>query len=238
MHYVKLAVKISLILALICFLFPFVTVSCEGESKSYKGIEFMTGIEMGIDEDEGPYMNKSDNPVNYWLIGAFVLGFVGMILGFTDDNGDKMIPIAILSALGLAALTAFRMTFVGFYELEDYADYIDIDYKIGWIGAVVMFVIAFGGAVILISYIGVKKAEFARQERADLARAAAGPGPLKPGMIRCPKCGTEMDMESRFCFNCGAPAKRDCPFCGAEIPVDAEFCTNCGKNITTGMPRQ
>ena len=37
MHYVKLAVKISLILALICFLFPFVTVSCE---KDFRKLDF------------------------------------------------------------------------------------------------------------------------------------------------------------------------------------------------------
>ena len=69
--------------------------------------------------------------------------------------------------------------------------------------------------------------------------------------LTCPTCGTELESDAAFCFNCGtklaptpapapapAPAepaveelKRSCPNCGTELESDAAFCFNCGAKL-------
>ncbi len=46
-------------------------------------------------------------------------------------------------------------------------------------------------------------------------------------MNKCKNCGTEFD--SKFCPNCGLPAKSVCKKCGAEF--DGKFCPNCGASV-------
>ena len=54
-------------------------------------------------------------------------------------------------------------------------------------------------------------------------------------MITCPKCGTQLEVGTTFCTNCGAKRPEDdgkweCPNCKAEN--DGNFCANCGAKKT------
>lgn len=49
-------------------------------------------------------------------------------------------------------------------------------------------------------------------------------------MIKCAKCGTELEAEQKFCFNCGTPVSKvkKCKNCGREISINMKFCPECG----------
>lgn len=54
------------------------------------------------------------------------------------------------------------------------------------------------------------------------------------GVIKCDKCGAQMDEKDEFCPKCGKNSSKyvNCDKCGAINPKDNEFCTKCGKEIS------
>ena len=47
--------------------------------------------------------------------------------------------------------------------------------------------------------------------------------------IKCPKCGSEIPANSKFCGNCGAKIEESvCKNCGEKLASGAKFCGNCG----------
>lgn len=65
--------------------------------------------------------------------------------------------------------------------------------------------------------------------------ASARQGAGMPGGITCPKCGTALPPEARFCSGCGekieiAPAIF-CLECGTRLDANARFCFNCGAKV-------
>jgi len=81
----------------------------------------------------------------------------------------------------------------------------------------------------------------------------AGFGMMMPGMLKqsmentgggggggaqqlapCPKCGTGLPPDAKFCSNCGEKILTGikCPKCNADLPANAKFCMNCGEKIT------
>ncbi len=50
-------------------------------------------------------------------------------------------------------------------------------------------------------------------------------------MVTCPRCG-KLTRPGKFCEFCGAPlTKRYCPKCGSEVSPNARFCSNCGARL-------
>lgn len=51
-------------------------------------------------------------------------------------------------------------------------------------------------------------------------------------MIKCAKCGAELEEGQKFCFNCGTPVPqvKKCVSCGAELGLNMKFCPYCGAN--------
>jgi RNA polymerase subunit RPABC4/transcription elongation factor Spt4 len=58
----------------------------------------------------------------------------------------------------------------------------------------------------------------------------------KPLLIPCPKCGTPVGADFRYCPKCGNAVTPLCSHCGRPIQYDSTFCPYCGK--TVGAPLQ
>jgi len=60
--------------------------------------------------------------------------------------------------------------------------------------------------------------------------AAAGPPQTR---VRCHKCNSLVEEDSKFCGNCGAAVAktRPCPQCRELNDPDAKFCDNCGHKF-------
>ena len=76
------------------------------------------------------------------------------------------------------------------------------------------------------------------------------------GPYSCPKCGTQLQTTSRFCWKCGvstavfpipeAPSTSTpvptggsagrCPSCGSDVPAGKKFCRRCGAAVTSKPP--
>lgn len=75
--------------------------------------------------------------------------------------------------------------------------------------------------------------------------AAAGTGmvilpqmlqqPTGPQMAvaTCPKCGSQIPANARFCNNCGVQlgSGKTCPKCNTTVPPGSRFCPNCGSKV-------
>lgn len=68
-------------------------------------------------------------------------------------------------------------------------------------------------------------------------------GMQQPPGRSCPKCGTIVPANSRFCPSCGAGMQQQnaaemvaCPKCGSQVPSSSKFCPNCGTSMAPQQP--
>lgn len=68
---------------------------------------------------------------------------------------------------------------------------------------------------------------------------AAGVRPAPPPAARptmpCRQCGAALDLNARFCANCGTPVER-CVNCDAVLLSGALFCAECGTPVESKTP--
>lgn len=52
-------------------------------------------------------------------------------------------------------------------------------------------------------------------------------------ILKCPKCGSDVDLDDSFCKKCGTSldANKYCTKCGAELEEDSKFCDKCGAKV-------
>jgi len=76
---------------------------------------------------------------------------------------------------------------------------------------------------------------------ANIAQGINQQPPKEEDTKICPKCGTTVPKNAKFCFNCGFDFTSldtiKCPYCGASIPKNAKFCPNCGKPLVLKCPK-
>lgn len=65
--------------------------------------------------------------------------------------------------------------------------------------------------------------------------APVPPAPAAPPTAYCPRCGTVIRPDHRFCGGCGAPIAQPapviCPNCCHPAPPNAAFCVRCGHKL-------
>lgn len=124
---VRLLVKAALAIAILCFILPFVTVSCDYEGKTeklatYQGIDLLFGEKYENDASQGA--DEYGGKLNPYLWAAFGLTIASLVL--VIKKKDK-IPY-ILSGIAALAMLIFRFSFASFYGLDTIEEYIDIDF--------------------------------------------------------------------------------------------------------------
>lgn len=121
----KCLVKLLLIIGMVCFIFPFATVSCADVSATVSGLEAMTSL---TTQDSFNAYISEENP-NLFLIFAFAFG----IAAIWKMRTKSVMRSAITATFGALCLLAFRMSFVSYYGLSDYINVITLKFRWGWI---------------------------------------------------------------------------------------------------------
>ena len=132
----RLVAKIALVVSLICFFFPFVTVSCtytgEATKSTYSGFELMTKI--GADDDElfeSGSADADDYSVNVFLIVAFASSALALVLLLVKISGKAPGILCTISAVSLLLFMASFKLYYHFNELEEYAKYVEVENRFG-----------------------------------------------------------------------------------------------------------
>ena len=227
MKAVSVVTKLCILLALIAFVFPFVTVSCQNEEiATYKGVEMMTGIVFSSEEGSTGEAPDSE-AVNPFLIAAAVGGLIALILSFKDYEKVQPVVGAVFALIGAAMLILFRTTFADVY-LGEYQDYpLTITFRYGWMISLTALLIAAVGLIGSAAYNILSVRSIEKSHAEDTA--------ARQMTVVCPFCRENILYTQRFCPKCGREQKRDCPWCGAENPILGKVCVNCGKEFPYGQ---
>jgi len=145
---------------LVCFLLPFITVSCEGEEATFTGVQLATG--RGLDEVSPGLLEHVTIPDPFVII-ALLCAAAGLVLGFVRGR-RALLWAAVAGSLGAIALaTEAPFQAFGLDSLEE---------RLGYRLAVLVFL----GAVGLNDVILARAKHFARgapERRALRAHAAS-----------------------------------------------------------------
>lgn len=250
----KRAIKITILVGMICFFFPFVLVSCSGGGEAdMTGVEMMinTSFDDDVDFDE-------DDPPNYYLWIAFGLGVAGLILAFSakQENNHNLIPTGATMAGGAVFLLLFRSTFEQFYGLDEYGGGVSIEYKWGWVLALIAYVTASVASFLSRSITGeneIVTSDSDNRKTKDSEQKTPSKDRKANSDWKCPKCGKSNKYSNNFCIYCATPRPEKlgsdlrekeesvlttkpvervnlCP-CGAKLKPGARFCVACGRAI-------
>lgn len=202
--------KIVLIVALLCFLLPYVMVSCDGDDMgTYSGVELATGHT--FDDSE---LDDDDYNPNAFVLIAFIMGVVALVIVFVHKSGGA--SIALCSAVAIIALIIFRATFISYYGLEENKEYIEINWRWGFFATIICYITSFVTALI--------------PDTGTNPFAETNTQPQANAYKYCEQCGTELTWDADFCIQCGAPqAPSDtCVNCGYKFENSDSFCPECG----------
>lgn len=140
----SLIAKILVLIAMVCFFFPFMSVSCSGVTTTeLSGFEMVIGSsEAQKDlEDYGEESSRGDT-LNIFVIGAAVFGVIALIAR------KKKITMPC-SALSAAALVVFRITATSYYKIGDMTlkeyikqDMITVNFGFALYLAIILFILA------------------------------------------------------------------------------------------------
>lgn len=125
----KTWLRVALVLALVCFFFPFCTVSCGSESIQASGFEAMIGS------------REDDLAANAFLIIALITTLGTLALSFAE-NASIPTATAVFSGVSAFMVFLFRVTIFAYYDLMEDRDYIHIETEWGWWACLLLLITA------------------------------------------------------------------------------------------------
>lgn len=216
--------KIALIVALLCFLLPYVMVSCDGQDMgTYSGVELATGHTFDDDSE----IDDDDYSANIFVIAAFIAGAVALVIVFVRKSGGA--SVAICSTVAIIALILFRATFISYYGLEDDKDYIEIELRWGFFATIICYITS-----IVTALIPEKTPQWYDPgiftDKGTAPFAGINSQPQVDANKFCEQCGMELTSDTAFCVQCGAPQEPSdaCANCGYKFENSDGFCPKCG----------
>jgi len=181
--------------SILCFLLPFITVSCGGQRvASFSGAQLATGTSVEQPQMFGPPKKQNVDPDPT----AAVAGICALLgLGLSFLGAKNAIAPAISGAVGVVSLFLMKV------RLDDQIvrqgqGMLQVNYETGYVLAIILLIAGVGWNAFLIS----------QQKRDPLISAPASPSEQRPVTVDsapCPYCGTETSVGARFCRNCGRP---------------------------------
>lgn len=106
-------VKVIMALCLVCFVMPFVTVSCGNTEVAVSGVELATG-----NMSDEMYVDNDDIPANIFVI----VTIIATIIGFIAALANKDVQVKIFAFVSIIGLIIFRLTiklYYGFDEMDE-----------------------------------------------------------------------------------------------------------------------
>lgn len=123
-----------------CFFFPFVTVSCAGETCfTASGVEAMTAVSL---QDEYDF---SEFRANIYLLATAALA----VIGFVKARKAKSLLISGIATAGATLfLLLFRFKIYDFYQVDSISEAVSIDFRWGWWLSLLFFLEALRIAIV------------------------------------------------------------------------------------------
>lgn len=176
-------------IALICFLLPFVNLTCQGSKvASLTGLQLVAGGKMEVPTMGGgkQYQKFKGEPM---ALIAFLCGLAGVGLSFLKGKKNNGIT-AVAGVMGIIFLFILKSSMED-EVLKNAGGMVQTDYAIGF-----YFVLLF-----YISAVSVNAYSFlsARPESSALLEIRE-----ENEVKYCPQCGTSKTEASKFCGHCGA----------------------------------
>jgi hypothetical protein len=189
------------VVTVLCFLLPFVTVSCNGQKiVSLSGTELAFGTSIEQPQMFGGPTSKQHVDAEPVATIAFLCAIAGIALGFLLPR----VPLAsaITGAVGTLLLLILMGKLSG--DLGKQAQGVfQLDYEAGFILSLLLFIAAAGwnGWLFFLS----RKPGMAASPPLVQSAAAGVGSPAPAAGIRCPHCGNALAANARFCGGCGKP---------------------------------
>lgn len=185
-------------LALICFLLPWVNVSCSGQKVvTFSGTDLAIGKTINIPQAFGP--SKKQNARDGRATIAFIAGLAGILSGFLV-KADRIKAITAAVCGGIGSVSLYLLSKLDSEIAAQAAGMISVGYQFGFWIAMLLFLGA--GIVNVLDLTG------------QLERISAGTGrstlPITnspPKQSFCTQCGAKIGADAAFCSECGHSMK-------------------------------
>lgn len=208
------------LLALICFLLPFVEVSCNGQKVvSLTGLQLLAGPQVGGSEGMFAQPQQRVKPETSVVI-AFVAGIAGLVLSVLKQRRTDIIAGVCgivaggsLLALQQSILSGAPPQALGLIQISYQPAYL-ISVLLFFVGAALMFYVAFANSVA------------ASASPPALAPYQSPSPPVLPANI--PHASPSHPQTVIMPPTLPAPTLRFCTHCGQQLAADSHFCGKCG----------
>jgi hypothetical protein len=187
------------IVTVLCFLLPFITVSCNGQKvATLSGTDLAFGTSIEQPQMFGRPIKQHTDAQPIATI-AFLIAIAGIAVGFLAAR----VPLASAITGGLGAL--FLLILMGKLSSDvgkQVQGVLQIEYGAGLIMALLLFIAAAGWNGWLFFASRGTPAGAASPPLANAAAANAG-GPARAAGAFCPHCGQAVSSGAKFCGGCG-----------------------------------
>ncbi len=238
-----------LILVSVCMIFlPWLSISMYGYTESMSFFDLY--------RQAAEYFTEDGEALVTFIAGSLLilLGILGIILSALGKKVGSVLYFVVSLLVVVGALLVIND------QVGDYLSYLGLSlFSIVGIGAWLCILLALAAMILALALkgqpamparpMGYAPAGYVPMQQpraaAPVNRAPAA-APAAPGW-KCPKCGTNLTANQKFCLNCGtkkpeapaAPVNRapaaapaapgwKCPKCGTNLTANQKFCLNCG----------
>lgn len=221
--------------AMLSFLFPFLTVSCQGQPlATVKGSTLVTGGSADLSVDPGMFGDDTSTgedtelPPHPIVVLAAMLAVGGLSVAFSSAKWAQY-TAAAAAALGVSSLLAFRATMSASADVRELqSSGFQLSYGTGWWAAL----LSFGAAGLIGGY--------------NLRRARSADGLLDGGLGASGRMSVRREPSSSLHhqhtagFGDGADEvalSKTCVQCGKRADGEADVCSSCQRRGTgAGSP--
>ncbi len=218
--------RAAYLLALICFLLPFVEVSCNGQKVvSLTGLQLLAGPQVG--DGSGMFAQpKQQAKPETSVVVAFVAGIAGLVLSVLKQRRTDIVA-GVCGIVAGASLLELQQSILSGAPPQAMG-LIQVQYQPAYFLSVLLFFI---GAAVMLYLAFAKQQESAANVRAPAAPYPAPSPPVSPPMLQtnvshaAPSHPQTVIMPPPL----SASTLRFCPRCGQQLAGDARFCPKCGS---------